>query len=235
MARSKRHLELQNMVYKWIYNRSFKMYGIPEFKGVGYLADFFAIAGMHSEHHSRYAKYSGLTKMTMSRRLKDDHKNRIAGDKWERYISGDIDRWFACVFEVKVSRADFLNTFGNRESNHSKARKEPVGTAHWVVAEKGICKPEELPVFWGLLEPYGAGLTEKKMPKLNIVPENILHAFAFDLLWLQMNYRVSYYDQMIDMAKTVRFVHDGILKDKPKGELLRRSSQAIEACRGCAL
>jgi len=144
------------------------------------------------------------------------------------------DRWFACVFEVKVSREDFLNTFGNRKTSHAKARMEPVGTAHWVVAEKGICKPEELPDFWGLLVPYGTGLTEKKMPKLNLLPESRLHAMAFDMLWLQMNYRRSYYFQIRDMSDTIKDVHEAILKDKPKLELLRRSRKAIEACRGLA-
>ena len=109
---------------------------------------------------------------------------------------------------------------------------EPVGTAHWVVAEKGICKPDELPDFWGLLEPYGAGLTEKKMPKLNILPEAHLHAMAFDMLWLQMNYRQSYYDQLRGMAKYIKGVQNAIRHDYPKQEVLELSRKAVEACRG---
>jgi len=224
MSRSDRHIELQNMIVRWIKNRSFKMCGLPEANMVGYIADFVAIAGMHNEHHKRYAKHSGLKTKYMSSRQTDDG--------WERQVFGDIDRWFVCVFEVKVSRNDFLNTFGGRNTPHAKARAEPVGTAHWVVAEKGICKPDELPDFWGLLTPYGAGLTEKKRPKLNILPDSRLHAMAFDMLWLQMNYRKSYFDQMIDMAKTIENVHRGIIAGKPTGELLRRSNQAMKACRG---
>ncbi|KKK94687.1 hypothetical protein LCGC14_2680330, partial [marine sediment metagenome] len=104
-----------------------------------------------------------------------------------------------------------------------------------VVAEKGICTPEELPDFWGLLTPYGAGLTELKMPKLNILPDSSIHAMAFDMLWLTMNHRTSYYRQMIEMAEEIRFVHQAVVRDKPKAELLRLCKRAREACRGFAI
>ena len=224
MSKSNRHTELQNMIVRWIDNRSFKMCGLPEANVVGYIADFVAIAGMYSEEHTKYTGHSGLTKKYISSRQTDEGL--------ERKVFGDIDRWYVCVFEVKVSRNDFLNTFGGRESLHAKARWEPVGTAHWVVAEKGICKPDELPDFWGLLVPYGTGLTELKRPKLHILPDSRLHAIAFDMLWLQMNCRRSYYDQIIDMAKAVEDVHRAILRNKPTAELLRRSNQAMKACRG---
>ena len=227
MSTSDRHIELQNMIVRWIDNRSFKMCGLPEFNAVGYIADFVAIAGMYSEYHTRYAKHSGLEKKYMSSRRTDSG--------WERKIFGDIDRWYVCVFEVKVSRNDFLNTFGKRNTPHAKARLEPVGTAHWVVAEKGICKPEELPDLWGLLTPYGAGLTELKKPKLHILPESELHAMAFDMLWLQMNCRLSYYRQMINMAETIKEVHKGIIRKIPTEELLCLSIGAVKACRGMAL
>jgi hypothetical protein len=218
---SKRHIELQNMLVRWITNRSFKRCGYPEADFVGYPADFVAIAGMYEEHHARYTNFSGLKKKTFF--------------GWpERRIEGDIDRWYVCVFEVKISRADFLNTFGNRSTPHAKARMKPVGTAHWVVAEKGICEPKELPDFWGLLTPYGTGLTEKKIPKLNILPDSTIHAMAFDMLWLTMNFRTSQYYRMIDMAKTVSDVHRAIVGDKPRLELLRRSRKAMEACGGLA-
>lgn len=224
---SKRHIELQNMLFRWISNRSFKMCGLPEADVVGYLADFVAIAGMYDEPHTRYTNHSGLTKKYMGSRTTDKG--------WEQMVFGNIDRWYVCVFEVKVSRSDFLNTFGNRKSPHAKARMKPVGTAHWVVAEKGICTPEELPDFWGLLTPYGAGLTELKMPKLNILPDSSIHAMAFDMLWLTMNHRTSYYRQMIEMAEEIRFVHQAVVRDKPKAELLRLCKRAREACRGFAI
>lgn len=222
MSRSNRHIELQNMVATWIENRSFKMCGLPEADVVGYVADFVAIAGMQSAHHTKYAKYAGLEEKYM----RWDHKT----DTYN--IFGEIDRWYACVFEVKVSRNDFLNTFGNRDSSHAKARLKPVGTAHWVVAEKGICEPEELPDFWGLLTPYGSGLTEKKMPKLNVLEESKLHSMSFDMLWLQMNCRRSYYEQLRDMSQKIKAVHQAIFRRKPEKELLTLAVEAMEACRG---
>ncbi len=221
MSAGDRHIELQNMLYRWIDNRSFKMCGLPECNVVGYIADFVAIAGMLDQYHTRYARHSGLTKKYASYGLKN---------LYQEY--GDIDRWYVCVFEVKVSRPDFLNTFGNKDTPHAKARMEPVGTAHWVVAEKGICSPEELPDFWGLLVPYGTGLTEKKIPKLYILPSAELHSIAFDMLWLQMNHRSSYYDQLIDMAKTIGDVHRAIIRGKPTNEIIHLSNIAIKACRG---
>ncbi len=224
IAPSERHIELQNMVTKWIGNRSFKMCGLPESNFVGYIADYVAIAGMHDEQHTRYTRHSGLTKKTMSHWHNDKYK-----------VSGDIDRWYVCIFEVKVSRGDFLHTFkwgcGN-ETPHAKARKQPVGTAHWVVADKGICKPDELPDFWGLLTPYGTGLTELKMPKLNVLPDSKIHAMAFDMLWLQMNYRTSYYRQLEEMAETISNVHKAIIREKPIEELVKLSNEAVNACRG---
>ncbi len=224
MAVSDRHTELRNMLVHWIGNRSFKMCGLPECNVVGYIADFVAIVGMWNTEHIKYTFHSKLTKKYMSSR-------NIDGE-WVRQVFGDIDRWYVCVFEVKISRPDFLNTFGGKNTAHSKARMEPVGTAHWVVAEKGICKPEELPDFWGLLTPYGTGLMEKKRPKLHILSDETLHAIAFDMLWLQMNLRSSYYDQLNEMAQTIKIVHEGIIRDMPKGELLRRCNRAVKVCRG---
>lgn len=221
---SDRHAELQNMAVRWIANRSFKRCGLPEANVVGYVADYVALAGMWDAEHTKYTAYSGLTKKYMS--------SRQTETGWKRQIFGDIDRWYVCVFEVKVSRADFLNTFGGKETPHAKARMEPVGTAHWVVADKGICKPEELPDFWGLLVPYGAGLTEKKKPKLNILPNSKIHSIAFDMLWLQMNYRKSYWEQLIEMAEAIENVRQGIIKGLPNAELLRRSNQAAKTCNG---
>lgn len=225
MSRSDRHIELQNMLVRWIENRTIKMCGLPESNFVGYVADFVAIAQMLDAEHTRYSSHSGCKKKYMTCRRSDD-------GELIRTVHGDIDRYYVCVFEVKVSRGDFLNTFGSRKTPHSKARAVPVGTAHWVVADKGVCEPKELPDFWGLLTPYGAGLTESKMPKLNILQDSEIHAMAFDMLWLQMNNRYSYYEQLNEMAKAIQLVQDGIIKDKPIGELLRRSRQAVKACRG---
>lgn len=222
---SDRHIQLQNMINRWIGNRSFKMCAIPECNAVGYVADFVALAGMNNAEHEKYTRHSGLEKKYMQ----SVWQGKGLPLKYE--IHGDIDRWYACVFEVKVSRSDFLNTFGGKDTGHAKARMEPVGTAHWVVADKGVCKPDELPDFWGLLEPYGAGLTEKKKPKLNILPDEHLHSIAFDMLWSQMNFRTSYYDQLIAMSKSIHNIKDAIVRDRPTGEIKRRVEIAVELCR----
>lgn len=222
---SDRHIQLQNMIRTWTANRSFKMCAIPECNVVGYIADFVALAGMNNAEHKKYTEQSGLKRKTMSPVWQGQ------GLPYEYVISGDIDRFYVCVFEVKVSRSDFLKTFGGKKTAHAKARMKPVGTAHWVVADKNICKPEELPDFWGLLEPYGAGLTEKKGPKLNVLPDESIHSIAFDMLWMSMNYRVSYYDQMILMAKAVREIEVAVNMDKPIGEIKRRTKNAVELCR----
>ena len=47
MSRSDKHIELQNMLVRWLENRSFKMCGLPESNVVGYISDFVAIAGMY--------------------------------------------------------------------------------------------------------------------------------------------------------------------------------------------
>ena len=227
MAPSKRHNELQRMVSKWIYNRSFKMCGVAEANCVGYLADYVAIAGMHDAEHTNYTRHSGLKKKYMN--------PQYSSKKYSEYMEsqrvfGDIDRWYVCVFEVKVSRADFLNTFNGKDTPHAKARMKPVGTAHWVVADKGVCKPEELPDFWGLLEPYGAGLTEKKMPILNVLPDSRIHAFAFDMLWLNMNFRSSYYYRQRNMETAIKDLNAALVRGKPREELIHLSSEAVKAC-----
>lgn len=225
MAPSNRHLELQNMIAIWVRSRSFKMCGLPECSVAGYVADFVAIAGMWNKYHERYTRRSGFTKK--SRASSYDSQMNLT-----RTICGDIDRWYVCIFEVKVSRSDFQNTFTRKNSAHAKARMTPVGTAHWVVADKGVCTPDELPDFWGLLEPYGGGLTEKKMPKLNILTDPEIHSMAFDMLWLQMNCRTSYYDQLWEMAEKISAVKRAIMCNKPIKEISRKCEQAVEACRG---
>lgn len=229
MSPSDRHTELRNMAARWIENKSFKRCSVPECNAVGYVADLVVLAGLFDAFHSRWTRYSNLEKKVMIRdwQSETEHTHRI---------EGDIDRWYVCVFEIKISRADFLNTFGNKNSGHSQARQKPVGTAHWVVADKGICKPEELPEFWGLLEPYGTGLSEKKIPKLNILPDEELHAIAFDMMWLEKNHRYSYYEQRINMADAIGDVHRAILENKPREELLALSEKAKNICNGmCAL
>jgi len=195
------------------------MSGIPEANFVGYIADYAAIAGMQHAYHTRYAFHSGLKTKSMS----------YFRDKYN--IHGDIDRWYVCVFEVKVSRSDFLNTFGGKQTPHAKARMEPVGTVHWVVADKEVCKPSELPEFWGLLTPYGSGLTEAKIPKINVLPDSSMHAMAFDLLWLHHNTRWSTYKELEKLALAIRETHTAIRNNVPREELRQISRAAVMKCR----
>lgn len=84
-----------------------------------------------------------------------------------------------CVFEVKVSRSDFLATF--KEGSN---RLYPVGTLHWCVTPPGLIDLAELPAFWGLLVPIGRGLTELKAPTFYPISLPILHEHAYQLLWV---------------------------------------------------
>ena len=217
MAPSDRHTELRNMAATWIGNRALKKCALPEAPIVGYAADLVVVAGMNGAEHSKRARHAGLQKKTMVGRYE---------------VRGDLDRWWICVFEIKVSRADFLNTFGGKDSPHAKARMVPVGTFHWVVADKGVCKPEEVPDFWGLLTPYGSGLSERKVPKVNVLSEADLHSIAFDLFWMSQNYRGSYYDQLEGMAKAVQSLNRAIIIGCEREEILRLSATAVTACQG---
>ena len=225
MGKSNRHVELQNMIVRWIKNRSSKMIGLPECKAIGYIADFVAIAGLYSKYHREYSKYANLKRKYIG--------SQMTMNGWEPAILGEIDKWYACIFEVKVSREDFLNTFGpNKKTPHALARSKPVGTAHWVVAEKGVCTSDDLPDFWGLLIPYGNGLSEVRMPKVQVLPENKLYSLAWDMIWIEKNARHSYYEQLFSMSETIEEVHRAIIRGKSQKELLQLSKQAIKSCRG---
>lgn len=104
-----------------------------------------------------------------------------------RAIAIQIVPEVVCVFECKVSRADFISTFGNgpRHAN----RKTPIGSLHWCVTGKGVCEPEELPEFWGLLVQRGQGLSEVRPPVYNKISEKAGLKIAYELLWYGCAYR----------------------------------------------
>ena len=70
------------------------------------------------------------------------------------------------------------------------------------------------------------------MPKLNVLPDSSIHAMAFDMLWLQMNFRSSYQQQLVEMTQTIGDVHAAIIKEKPREELVFLSNRAVNSCRG---
>ena len=90
-----------------------------------------------------------------------------------------------CIFEAKQSRADFLKTFGPGP-NHVN-RHEPIGTLHWCIAPRGLIKPDEVPGFWGLLEPAGRGLREIKRPVFCHQEDARLFEVAYMVLWYGEN------------------------------------------------
>lgn len=62
-------------------------------------------------------------------------------------------------FEIKDSRADWLREL----QDPSKAEAWKQYCHSWyLVAQKGVVKPEELPPSWGLMEPRGSGLGIRK-------------------------------------------------------------------------
>ena len=86
-----------------------------------------------------------------------------------------------CVFEVKVSRADFLSTFGPSDKHAN--RREPVATLHYIVTPQRLVSPDELPGFWGLLEKCGAGLREAKAAEPQEVSDEEYNKRACQILW----------------------------------------------------
>lgn len=87
----------------------------------------------------------------------------------------------ACVFEVKVSRPDFLKTF--KQNNTHNNRLAPIGNLHWCVAQKGVAKPEEVPSFWGFIEVRGSRFYELKKTIYTSMRDGELERLAHGLLW----------------------------------------------------
>jgi hypothetical protein len=92
-----------------------------------------------------------------------------------------------CVFECKASRSDFLSTFNNTAKHQN--RLAPIGSLHWCVTKKDVCKPKELPEFWGLLVQRGNGLLEIKPPIYNKTSYKVRLKIAYELLWYGIAYR----------------------------------------------
>lgn len=70
------------------------------------------------------------------------------------------------------------------------------------------------------------------MPELQILPDSKLHSIAFDMLWLQMNYRPNFHTQLGEMSEAIKLVQEAAIRNKPIGEILRRCNRAVKACRG---
>ncbi|MCJ7483901.1 MAG: hypothetical protein MUO31_13160 [Thermodesulfovibrionales bacterium] len=176
---SDKHDELAIMALTWLSNKvtGKGMRGTTEVcLSQGYVADAVAICSLQYTYNSMYIEHSGYKPAIMNRTY-----NRETG-KIDTIVRGDkIDNYYACIFEAKASRSDFLSTFNDKEKHLN--RRFPIGSLHWCVANKGVCGPDELPDFWGLLETYGSGLTEKKRPLIKILTSEQLDKIAHALLW----------------------------------------------------
>jgi len=61
---------------------------------------------------------------------------------------------YSILVECKASRADFLN---DKKKYHQRLDKS-MGDKRYYLTPKGLIHPDELPMYWGLLEPSGRGL-----------------------------------------------------------------------------
>ena len=95
---------------------------------------------------------------------------------------GDFYNYFLVVFEAKVSRADFLGTF---DRGHQGNRWTPTAHLHFVITPRGLLTKDDDLGVWGLLEQYGAGLQQVRMPTLCDHPDDYIDRMAHNLLWLK--------------------------------------------------
>lgn len=138
-----------------------------------YLADAVALCSFQNRFYQAYCSYSQKQPIVVNTRIVD-------GKRKDSY-SGEVANYFACVFEAKATRSDFLSTF-SQSQNHWN-RHYPIGSLHWCVTPRKLIKPEELPDFWGLLEEYGSGLREVKLPKINILSKPEFDSIVHRLIW----------------------------------------------------
>ncbi|MCB7130041.1 MAG: hypothetical protein J3T61_10945 [Candidatus Brocadiales bacterium] len=87
------------------------------------------------------------------------------------------------IFEAKATRSDFKSTFGNGDKHRN--RLSPVAHLHFIVVNKGVCLPEEIPGFWGLFERSGSGVVLIKYPKCMYRTPEEIDRFAHALLWVK--------------------------------------------------
>ena len=102
-------------------------------------------------------------------------------------------------FEIKHSRSDWLKEL---DSPDKQMTWMPYLHRFWIVAVKGIVKPEELPAEWGLMENRGSGLkvsSAASLMKPKDIPHKMLAAIMRRILnasnsreQLQAEYRRGY-------------------------------------------
>jgi hypothetical protein len=195
---SAEHWELSNRALRWLGARCTGR-GVRGGVGVpvtnAYIADAVGIAGFQHRFLKTYLRAAGLQARTY-----------YAGK-----VAGDIDNEFGCIFEAKVSRADFLSTF--RTGEHLANRHVPVAHLHWCVVPAGLISVDELPPFWGLLEAKGRGLSEQRAPMIQPMTSEQLDRLAYQILWYADHSRawlaISTCPQCLGPIE-----HDGIIESK---------------------
>jgi len=188
MRKASKHDDLALMALTWLRNKvtARGMRATTEVcLAEGYVADAVALGGF---------QYGFLTKYCKAWNKKPIEGTSVWDDVQKKFVykrSDGISNYFACIFEAKATRSDFLHTFGSGP-NHQN-RHQPIGSLHWCVTPRKLINPDELPDFWGLLEEYGSGLHEVKKPKLNILAESQMDKIAHQLLWPIQKYRGHIY------------------------------------------
>lgn len=181
MAPSELHINLQERALTWLDNRvtGAGMRAATEVcLAQGYVADSVALCSMQNRFFQEYCDFAKVRPRTYH----PVHR--------ERY-DGDINNYMACVFEVKVSMADFQSTFSANTKKHAN-RMEPIGSLHWVVAPKFTIKPEEVPDFWGLLISSHGGMRQVKPPLINQRTEAQMDKIAHNILWPMLKGRQTW-------------------------------------------
>ena len=178
------HDELSAKAAAWVHARTTRSglrSGFEVSLAPGYVADFAALGWWGAQHCREWGIYGDLRRVEMT---EGDYTYEVI----EHDRSPDV-RSLLFVVEAKATRADFLSTFN--ESEHHANRKEAVGSLHWIATNRGICDPSEVPGFWGLLEPRGAGMREMKRASYHETTEEIVNQCAYILLWKKSTGRIG--------------------------------------------
>ena len=214
----KEHNELTSMAACWLNNRATGK-GVRGASEVwldhGYVADYAALVSFQGRFDQAYRYDSGLARKNLMQTISIGGGESVMFDD----DSSDVPNYYACIFEAKATRSDFLSTFNNSEK-HSN-RKYPIGSFHWVVANKGIVNPDEVPDFWGVLEKYGAGLREVKKPKINILQSCDIDSIAHRIIWPMKSVRDSDWDVRIKMEERVRYARIAIRRGRDSEHVLK--------------
>lgn len=81
-----------------------------------------------------------------------------------------FNRDFSTMIECKVSRADFLR---DKKKPFRMNPNQGMGDFRYYCCPKGLIKPEELPVYWGLLYIYPDGKIRKQRMAFNKFKKNV--------------------------------------------------------------